>query len=252
MRDVLLALTAFLASGVEMVEALTIVLAVGLTRGWRTSLTGTVAALAALAVVVAVAGPSLVKYVPLAALQVFVGALLLIFGLQWLRKAILRAAGRKEKHDEDAAFQQELARLGTGAATSSLDWNGFVVSFKGVFLEGLEVAFIVLTFGANEGRFGPSVAGAVAAFVAVTAIGAAVHRPLSRVPENAIKFSVGLALTTFGTFWGGEGVGVDWSLDDAMLLVLLAFYALMAALLVWLFKERQPRSVRAAAEGGVR
>jgi uncharacterized membrane protein len=253
-RDVLLALTAFLASAVEMVEALTIVLAVGLTRGWRTSLTGTVAALAALAVTVAVAGPSLVKYVPLGALQVFVGALLLIFGLQWLRKAILRASGRKAKHDEDAAFQAELANLGTGAATTtgSLDWNGFVVAFKGVYLEGLEVAFIVLTFGTNQGRFGPSVAGAVAAFVAVAAIGAAVRGPLSRVPENAIKFAVGVALTTFGTFWGGEGIGIDWSLDDATLGVLVVFYALVSALLVWWFKAAQPRPARAVAEGGIR
>src|SRR5262245_56418390 len=229
MRDVLLGLTAFLASAVEMVEALTIILAVGLTRGWRTALTGTAAALVALAVVVAALGPSLVKYVPLGALQVFVGALLLIFGLQWLRKAILRASGRKEKHDEETAFKEELAKLGTRTAPASLDWNGFVVSFKGVFLEGLEVAFIVLTFGTNQGRFGPSVAGAVAAFVVVSSIGVVVHRPLSRVPENAIKFAVGLALTTFGTFWGGEGIGIDWSLSDAMLAVLFVFYALMAA-----------------------
>ena len=251
MHDVLLALTAFLASGVEMVEALTVVLAVGLTRGWRTALTGAVAALAALAVVVAVAGPSLVKYVPLSALQVFVGALLLIFGLQWLRKAILRASGLKAKHDEEAIFQHEIAELGTGAAATSLDWTGFVVAFKAVFLEGLEVAFIVLTFGANAGRFGPSVAGAVAAFVVVALIGAAVHRPLSRVPENAIKFAVGLALTSFGTFWGGEGVGVEWSLDDATLPVLLAVYGLAAALLVAWLKAARPRLIPAATEGGV-
>jgi uncharacterized membrane protein len=127
-----------------------------------------------------------------------------------------------------------------------------VVAFKGVFLEGLEVAFIVLTFGTNDGRFGPSVAGAVAAFVVVALIGVVVHRPLSRVPENAIKFAVGLALTTFGTFWGGEGTGVDWSLGDATLAVLLVFYALAAALLVAWFKTAQPRRVRAVAEGGVR
>src|SRR5262245_26528154 len=252
MRDVLLGLTAFLASAVEMVEALTIILAVGLTRGWRTALTGTAAALVALAVVVAVLGPSVVKYVPIGALQVFVGALLLIFGLQWLRKAILRASGRKEKHDEEAAFKEEVARVETGAATSSLDGNGFGVSFKGVFLEGLEVAFIVLTFGANAGSFGPSVAGAVAAFVAVALIGVVVHRPLSRVPENAIKFSVGLALTTFGTFWGGEGVGIDWTLGDATLVVLLGFYGLMAALLVSWLKGARPRPVRTVAEGGAR
>jgi uncharacterized membrane protein len=232
----LLVLASFLASAVEMVEALTIVLAVGLTRGWRTAMIGAATALAALAVVVAALGPSLIRYVPLSALQVVVGVLLLIFGLQWLRKAILRASGLKAKHDEDLAFQRELAALGGAAAAGgALDWTGFVVSFKGVFLEGLEVAFIVLTFGLNAGRFGPSTAGAVAAFALVSCVGLLVHRPLSRVPENAIKFAVGLALTSFGTFWGGEGVGVDWALGELTLPLLLVAYALLAALLVaWL------------------
>ena len=237
MGTALLVLTAFLASAVEMVEALTILLAVGLTRGWRIALIGASAALLALAVIVAVLGPRLVDLVPLRALQVLVGTLLLIFGLQWLRKAILRASGRKSKHDEAAIFQQEVNQLSGEAAAAGFDWNGFVVAFKGVFLEGLEVAFIVLTFGANEGRFGPSIAGAMLAFVLVAVAGVLIHRPLSRVPENAMKFSVGLALVTFGTFWGGEGIGVDWVLGDAMLLVLLAFYGGVAALLVRLLKE---------------
>jgi uncharacterized membrane protein len=240
--------TAFLASAVEMVEALTIVLAVGLTRGWRTALTGVGAALAALAVVVAALGPSLVRYVPLGALQVVVGTLLLIFGLQWLRKAILRAAGLKAKHDEDQIFAHELAELESEPVAAGFDWNGFVVSFKGVFLEGLEVAFIVLTFGANAGRFGPSAAGAAAAFVLVALVGVVVHRPLSRVPENAIKFSVGLALTSFGTFWGGEGIGVDWSLGDWMLPILVLCYGVVSWLLV--VRLREPvRPVRLRRSG---
>ena len=251
MSTLLLVLTAFLASAVEMVEALTIVLAVGLTRGWRTALVGTGLALAALAVVVLALGPSLVRYVPLAGLQVVVGTLLLIFGLQWLRKAILRASGLKAKHDEDLAFQRELAGLGGEQARASLDWTGFVVSFKGVFLEGLEVAFIVLTFGINAGRFGPSATGAAAAFALVALVGVLVHRPLSRVPENAIKFAVGLALTSFGTFWGGEGVGVDWTLGEPTLLLLVAAYALLAALLVaWLKAVNAPR--RTLLEGEMR
>ncbi|MFL5758841.1 MAG: COG4280 domain-containing protein [Thermomicrobiales bacterium] len=233
LNTVLLVLTSFLASAVEMVEALTIVLAVGLTRGWRSALTGVAAALAALVVVVAAFGPALVRYIPLSGLQVVIGVLLLIFGLQWLRKAVLRGAGLKAKHDETEIFRRELDELGeeTPPATG-LDWTGFVVSFKGVFLEGLEVAFIVLTFGANAGRFGPSAAGAAAAFVLVAGVGVAVHRPLSRVPENAIKLSVGLALTSFGTFWGGEGVGVDWTLGDWTLPLLVATYGLVVWLLI--------------------
>jgi uncharacterized membrane protein len=233
LNTALLVLTSFLASAVEMVEALTIVLAVGLTRGWRSALTGVVVALAALAVVVAALGPSLVRYVPLSGLQVVIGVLLLIFGLQWLRKAVLRGAGLKAKHDETEIFRRELDELGGGAPPSpGVDWTGFVVSFKGVFLEGLEVAFIVLTFGTNAGRFGPSAAGAAAAFILVAGVGVVVHRPLSRVPENAIKLAVGLALTSFGTFWGGEGIGVDWSLGDWMLPLLVATYGLVVWLLI--------------------
>src|SRR5262245_58327188 len=153
MSNQLLILTAFLASLVEMVEALTIILAAGLTRGWRSALLGAAAGLVVLAVIVAVLGPTLIRIVPLAALQIVIGALLLIFGLQWLRKAILRAAGLKDKHDEALEFQQQVAALsGPPAERSGIDWTGFVVAFKGMLLEGLEVAFIVLTFGLQAGR----------------------------------------------------------------------------------------------------
>lgn len=233
MNAALVILASFLASSVEMVEALTIVLAVGLTNGWRTALLGVAAAIAALTVVVAVLGSALVDYVPIETLQVVIGVLLLIFGLQWLRKAILRASGLKAKHDEDKIFQEELADLTDASGTrQDLDWTGFVVSFKGVFLEGLEVAFIVLTFGLNRGEFALSAIGAFLAFAIVALIGALVHRPLARVPENAIKFSVGILLVSFGTFWGGEGLGVEWSLQDGMIPVLVALYTLIALGLV--------------------
>jgi uncharacterized membrane protein len=243
--------TAFLASAVEMVEALTIILAVGLTRGWRSALVGAAAGLVVLAVVVAALGPALIRIVPLAALQIVVGALLLIFGLQWLRKAILRASGRKAKHDEEFIFQREVAVLSEAPIDrAAIDWTGFTVAFKGMFLEGLEVAFIVLTFGLQAGRFGPSVVGALAAFVVVALIGLAIHRPLTRAPENGIKFAVGIALTTFGTFWAGEGIGVAWPAGDATLLVLAVVYALIAfALVAWLKAlDRAPASPLAKGE----
>jgi uncharacterized membrane protein len=245
MSNLLQFLGAFLASGVEMVEALTIVLAVGITRGWRASLIGVGVALLALGAVVAVLGPSLVNYVPLDALRLVIGVLLLIFGLQWLRKAILRAAGLKALHDEERIFQQEVAQLrGEPLPHEAFDWTGFTVSFKGVFLEGLEVAFIVLTFGANAGRFDLSIAGATAALLLVAGTGLVVHRPLSRVPENAIKFAVGVMLTAFGTFWGGEGAGIEWTLGDVMLPILVGVYALAAALLVAALRPRPAAAVQ--------
>jgi uncharacterized membrane protein len=224
MSAAFLVLSAFLASAVEMVEALTIVLAAGITRGWRSSLTGVAAATLALAVVVAALGPAL-TLVPLNALRIVVGALLLVFGLQWLRKAILRAAGFKALHDEEAAFAKEIAeaRLAGAERRAGLDWYGFVLSFKGVFLEGLEVAFIVLTFGSTQGSIPLAAAGAAAAIVLVAVVGVAVRAPLARVPENAMKFAVGAMLTTFGIFWTTEGVGADWPGNDAALPVLLVF-----------------------------
>ena len=230
MNSAALIITAsFLASAVEAVEALTIVLAVGLTNGWKTALLGVLAGSVALAVLVIGLGPALVSIVPLGGLQVVIGVLLLIFGLQWVRKAIRRAAGLQSLHDEEAIFAREVAALGRDPDKSDVDWNGFVVSFKGVFLEGLEVAFIVLTFGANDkNAFVPALEGALLAFLVVTIIGAVVHRPLSKVPENGIKFVVGVMLIAFGTFWGGEGIGVEWSLGDAMIIVLVGLYAIAA------------------------
>ena len=231
-----LVLSAFLASAVEMVEALTIVLASGVARGWRSSLTGVAAAVVVLAAVTAALGPAL-TVIPIDALRLVVGALLLVFGLQWLRKAILRASGFKALHDEDAIFAEELAGAQTAehVERAGVEWYGFTLSFKGVFLEGLEVAFIVVTFGAAHDDFGLMVGAALGALVVVAGVGAVVHRPLSRVPENTMKFGVGLMLTTFGSFWGAEGAGAHWPGDDVALLVLLAGYAAVAfALVAWL------------------
>jgi uncharacterized membrane protein len=226
--DVFLFLSAFLASAVEMVEALTIVLAVGVTRGWRSALVGVGAALLALAALIGLLGPSIAR-VPIDTLRVIVGALLLVFGLQWLRKAILRAGGYKPLHDEEATYaqQREEAHSAARDVRAGLDWYSFTVTFKGVFLEGLEVAFIVITFGAarTHGVALAAAAAAVALLVVVVA-GVLVHAPLSRVPENALKFTVGLLLTTFGTFWAAEGAGASWPGDDAALPAILAFLAL--------------------------
>jgi uncharacterized membrane protein len=239
MKELLLFLASFLACSVEMVEAMTIVLAVGVTRGWRSSLLGVGAGLISLAAVVAVLGPSLVTFIPLSALQVVVGTLLLIFGLQWMRKAIQRSAGTRAKHNEDQIFEDEVSELESAPLVAGqMDWTGFVVSFKGVFLEGLEVAFIVLTFGTNSGRFGLSAAGALAAFVIVVSVALVLHRPLSRVPENSIKFTVGIMLAAFGTFWGGEGVGIDWRLGDATILVAIVAYSVLAVALVQIVKRQ--------------
>jgi Ca2+/H+ antiporter, TMEM165/GDT1 family len=227
-----------LASGVEFVEALTIVLAMGTTRGWRSTWTGVGAALAALAVVTAAAGYALQSWLPEALLQLVVGTLLLIFGLQWLRKAILRSAGLKALHDEDQAFREEVeaARAAGDERRMGLDWFAFVVSFKGVFLEGLEIVFIVLTFGVNGDSIPLAVLGAALGGAIVLVAGFALHRPLARVPENTIKFAVGLMLSTFGTFWSVEGLGwfapgeasLDWPGGDAALPILLALWALLA------------------------
>jgi uncharacterized membrane protein len=238
MSALLLVAASFLASGVEAVEALTIVLAVGVTRGWRSAFIGVAAALAALAVIVAVLGPALTA-LPLSALRVVVGGLLLVFGLQWLRKAILRASGHKALHDEEAIFreQAEQARALGAVAGAGIDWYAFTIAFKGVLLEGLEVAFIVVTFGSNQGSIPLAAAGAAAAIVVVVAAGVAVRAPLSRVPENTLKFSVGLLLTTFGTFWGAEGAGADWPGSDLAILGLLVFYLGVSRVLVLMLRR---------------
>src|SRR5437773_9347727 len=240
MSGLFLVAAAFLASAVEMVEALTIVLAAGLTRGWRSSLTGVAAATLTLAVVVAVLGPAL-TLVPLNALRLVVGALLLVFGLQWLRKAILRASGYKALHDEDASFARERAEARGAAHVErvGVDWYGFTLSFKGVLLEGLEVVFIVLTFGSAQGSIPLAAAGAGAALVLVAGIGVAVRAPLARVPENATKFAVGVMLTTFGIFWSTEGAGADWPGEDASLFGVLGFVALFSFALVRLLRRER-------------
>jgi uncharacterized membrane protein len=233
-------LASFLASAVEGVEALTIVLAVGVTRGWRSTMTGVAAAGAVLAVVVAALGPAL-TVIPIRGLRVAVGGLLLVFGLQWLRKAILRASGFKALHDEAEIYRREAAEASTASSDmrGGLDWYSFTVAFKGVLLEGLEVAFIVVTFGSNQRSIPLAAAGAVTAIVLVVAVGFSVRAPLSRVPENALKFAVGLLLTTFGTFWLVEGTGASWPGSDAALLALLALYGAIAFLMVKLLQQRR-------------
>jgi uncharacterized membrane protein len=227
-----LALSVLLACAVEAVEALTIVLAVGSTRSWRSSFIGVGAAALALAVLTAALGPALTA-LPIDVLRVIVGALLLIFGLQWLRKAVLRAAGAKALHDERETYAQELdAARQAGEIGPGFDPYSFTIAFKGVLLEGLEVVFIVLTFGANQHDVGLAAASAGVAVLAVILAGIAVHAPLARVPENTMKFAVGVMLTSFGTFWGAEGAGAHWPGGDAALLGLIPATLLFAVALV--------------------
>jgi uncharacterized membrane protein len=234
--DVGLAISVFLACTVEAVEALTTVLAVGVTRSWSSALYGVGAAVLALAAIVAALGPALTS-LPINALRVAIGGLLLVFGLQWLRKAILRASGLKALHDEEAIFvtEREAASTAGAAATARIDGYSFAIAFKGVLLEGLEVAFIVLTFGANQHRVGIAAAAAGVAIAVVVIAGVAARAPLARVPENAMKFAVGVMLTSFGMFWGAEGAGAHWPGGDAALLVIIPALALFSLALVrWL------------------
>ena len=229
MSSLALFLTVFIACAVEAVEALTIVLAAGLTREWRSTFQGMAAALAVLAVTVAVLGPAL-TLVPLTALRLVVGALLAVFGLQWLRKAILRASGYQGLHDEEAIYARQVAAAQTATSEGRRgvrDWYAFTLSFKGVLLEGLEVVFIAITFGANQQNQGLAAVAAAAAVVVVAAVGIAVRAPLSRAPENAMKFAVGVMLTSFGMFWGAEGAGVSWPGNDAALLAIIPATALV-------------------------
>jgi uncharacterized membrane protein len=224
----------FLGAFVEMVEAFTIVLAVGLERGWRPAFVGTVAALLTLAALVIALGP-LLALVPLHLLQFVVGVLLILFGLRWLRKAVLRAAGVIALHDEDKAFKEETEVLRRQAADRRADTLAGLAAFKAVLLEGVEVVFIVIAVGAGNGLTLYASLGALAALVVVLAIGAAVHRPLAQIPENALKFAVGLMLTSFGVFWIGEGLGAEWPGADLALLGILALLAISAfALVRWL------------------
>lgn len=233
----------FLACAVEAVEATTIVLAAGTVRDWRSALTGVAAGVAVLAVVVAILGPA-VSALPLQPLRLVVGGLLLVFGLQWLRKAILRASGLKALHDEDAIFARQRAAAqaaGGGGRAGVRDWYAFTLSFKGVVLEGLEVVFIVLTFGTNQHDVGLAAIAGLAAVVAVVLAGVAVRAPLARVPENTLKFVVGIMLTAFGTFWGAEGAGAHWPGADGALLVLVPGIAVFALALVAVLRRSHAR-----------
>ncbi|MGW5360934.1 COG4280 domain-containing protein [Actinopolymorpha pittospori] len=238
----------FLACVVEAVEATTIVLAAGTARGWRSALLGVGAGVGVLTVIVAGLGPA-VSALPLGGLRLIVGAILLIFGLQWLRKAILRASGYKALHDEDEIFRTELAAARsapTGGRFGVSDWYAFTLSFKAVLLEGLEVAFIALTFGSNQHDVPLAAVAAVAAILVVVVAGVAVRAPLARVPENTMKFVVGVMLTGFGAFWGAEGARADWPGGDAALLALIPAIALVSLALVALLR-RQRRTDEAAA-----
>jgi len=234
-QEIGLAISVFLACAVEAVEALTIVLAVGVTRSWRSALLGVGAATATLAVTVAALGPAL-GTLPIDALRVVVGALLLVFGLQWLRKAVLRAAGLKALHDEEKEYAAETeAARAAAPAGSGFDGYSFTIAFKGVLLEGLEVAFIVITFGASQHDIGLAAAAAGVAIVVVVLAGVLVRAPLARVPENTLKFCVGAMLTSFGIFWGSEGAGASWPGGDAALLVIIPGVALVSLAMVrWL------------------
>lgn len=246
-------IAAFLASTVEFVEAFTIVLVIGVTINWRSSLVGALLAAGALAVIVAALGPAIVYLIPINILRLVVGILLVLFGLKWLKKAILRYAGVKALHDEEAIYEEQIAAMKARGEHPHQGYDpfGVVTSFKSVLLEGLEVAFIVITFGSatstsvggKGNSIGSAAIGAVAALILVAGAGALIRGPLARVPENTLKFVVGIMLTSFGTFWGGEGIGIVWPLSDAFLLVLVVIYlAATAALILWLrpFGTRAP------------
>lgn len=240
-----LIIATFVACFVEMVEATTIVMAMGYTRSWKSALVGALAALGALAVVTVFAGYALANWLPESALQLAIGGLLLIFGLQWLRKAILRSSGRKAVHDEAAIYREEVAAAkAAGQSTGSIDMFSFMVSFKGVFLEGLEVVFIVITFGLNADNIPGASAGALAAVAVVLIIAIALRRPLSMINENLLKYGVGLLLATFGTYWAVEGIGIfrgdreslAWPGHDLALIGLLLAWLVLSRIFVAVLK----------------
>ena len=238
---------AFLASLVEFVEALTVVLAVGTVRGWRPALLGTGLALGTLALLILALGPALTR-IPLAYVQLGVGALLLLFGLRWLRKAILRSAGVIALHDEEATYAGETALLKSFGAARDPRWDAIAIgtSFKIVMLEGIEVVFIVIAVGAAGGLLVPASVGAGAALLVVILLGLVLHRPVAQVPENALKFAVGVLLSAFGTFWLGEGMGVDWLGADWSLIGLVAWFLLVALGAVRLCRARRSAALAAA------
>lgn len=250
---------AFLASAVEFVEAFTIVLVVGVTMNWRSSLAGAFAAAATLAVIVATLGVALVQFVPLQYLRLAVGIILILFGLKWLKKAVLRYSGIKALHDEEAIFEEHMAEIRARGEKPDARFMpfGVALSYKAVLLEGLEVAFIVITFGSSAATtvaekssgIASAAIGAAIAGVLVILLGAAVRAPLTKVPENSLKFVVGIMLTTFGTFWAGEGFGVNWPYADAFILVLAALYLLSSFVLVlWLKQVKQRQEFQASIQ----
>jgi len=242
MNDTALFVAVFLACVVEAVEATTIVVAAGATRSWRSALTGVVAGVLVLAVAVAIVGPA-ITLLPIGVLRLVVGGLLLVFGLQWMRKAVLRASGYKPLHDETLIYQRQVEAAKSAAPPQSRfgvsDWYSFTLSFKGVVLEGLEVVFIVLTFGTNQHNIPLAALAAAAAIVLVVILGAAVKGPLARVPENTLKFVVGIMLTSFGVFWGAEGAGARWPGSDLSLLVIVPSIAAFALLIVLVMRARR-------------
>ncbi len=240
MTSVALFVAVFLACIVEAVEALTILLAAGTTRGWRSALIGGAAAVVTLAVIVVLLGPA-ISAIPISYLRLFVGGLLLVFGVGWLRKAIMRASGLKALHDEDKIYAEKLAAARAAATEKRAfvgDWYAFTLSFKGVLLEGLEVVFIVLTFGTNQHDVPLAALAAGSAVLLIAGLGVAVRSPLARVPENTMKFVVGVMLTGFGIFWGAEGAGVEWPGSDGALLVLIPAVLAVSLLYVKLFARR--------------
>ena len=240
----------FLACAVEAVEATTIVLAAGTARDWRSAGWGVAAGLGLLAVITVALGPAVTR-LPLPALRLFVGALLLVFGLQWLRKAILRASGYKDLHNEDAIYRKQLAAAESATARKLgvvPDAYAFTLSFKGVLLEGLEVVFIVLTFGGNAREVPLAALAAAAAVLLVALVGLAVRAPLARVPENTLKFIVGIMLTAFGTFWGAEGAGAKWPGSDVALLIIAPAIAVFALALVALLRRGRQPAARVPAQ----
>jgi len=253
------ALPSFLASSVEMVEALTIVLALGVTRGWKSPILGAIGASLLLLAITAAFGVTLTQLVPIAILRAVVGILLLLFGLKWLRKAILRFTGLKATHDEAQIYREEmeLARAQARVAAGQMDWFGFVASFKSVALEGLEVAFIVIALGAASAQphaFVSAAAGAAAAGAVVIGAALIVAQPLARVPENHLKFVVGLMLTSFGTFWTAEGLGARWWHADASIVWLIAGYFVVSVLLIVGLRRiaaHQPSSIASSRAASV-
>ena len=230
MTLVIAAIPAFIGSLVEFVEAYTIVLAIGVTRGWRAPLLGAAAAVVTLGVLVAIFGVTLVNGIDEHLFELVVGTLLLLFGLKWIRKAILRYAGIVAIHDEELIFQREVAELkAQGQSLDRFDWIGFLASYKAMLLEGLEVAFIVIALGAaGTDELLAATIGASAAFVVVGALGAVIRAPLSRVPENTLKFTVGVMLCTFGVFWAAEGFGVEWPGEALALFPIFGAFVLLS------------------------